>query len=162
LKYGYGSAITGALERVSSITARWRGGRRAHGNGLHARLRRWLFLQREYGNEDAFDKIGKAIRAYITRNLALPALPPEAPLPAHATDYAGWYEYDASRTEVTRFWIVWRSSLASLQGRQTLTQLSGRMERHAYSGHRHAIPTCIEEKRRAAGSSCDDRTADSK
>jgi len=55
------------------------------------------------GNEDAFDKIGKAIRAYITRNLALPALPPEAPLPAHATDYAGWYEYDASRTEVTRF-----------------------------------------------------------
>jgi len=26
----------------------------------------WLFLQREYGDEDAFDKIGKAIRAYIT------------------------------------------------------------------------------------------------
>jgi CubicO group peptidase (beta-lactamase class C family) len=61
------------------------------------------FYSTNTGNEDAFDKIGKAIRAYLTRDLARPALPPEAPLAAHATDYAGWYEVDASRTEVTHF-----------------------------------------------------------
>ncbi len=61
------------------------------------------FYSTNTGDGDAFDKIGKAIRAYLTRDLARPALPPEAPLPAHATDYAGWYEFDASRTEVTRF-----------------------------------------------------------
>lgn len=55
------------------------------------------------GNGDAFDKIGKAIRAYVTRDLARAALPPEPPLPAADADYAGWYELDASRTEVTHF-----------------------------------------------------------
>jgi CubicO group peptidase (beta-lactamase class C family) len=61
------------------------------------------FYSTNTGNEEAFDKIGKAIRAYVTRNLTRPVLPPEAPLPAHATDYAGWYEVNASRTEVTHF-----------------------------------------------------------
>jgi hypothetical protein len=61
------------------------------------------FYSTNTGNGDAFDQIGKAIRAYLTRDLARPVLPAEAPLPAHATDYAGWYEFDASRTEVTRF-----------------------------------------------------------
>ena len=61
------------------------------------------FYSMNTGNGDAFDKIGKAIRAYVTRNLATPALPPEPPLPAQAKDYAGWYELDASRTEVTHF-----------------------------------------------------------
>jgi CubicO group peptidase (beta-lactamase class C family) len=55
------------------------------------------------GNEDAFEKIGKAIRDYVTRNLERPALPAVASLPPHAADYAGWYEVDTSRDEMERF-----------------------------------------------------------
>ena len=55
------------------------------------------------GNGDAFDKIGKAIRAYVTGKLQKPAIPPAAPLPANAADYAGWYQHDSPRTEITRF-----------------------------------------------------------
>ena len=61
------------------------------------------FFSINSGNGDAFDKIGKAIRAYITRNLSKPQLPPEAALPSHASDYAGWYEPDSPRIELTRF-----------------------------------------------------------
>jgi len=61
------------------------------------------FFSINTGNGDAFDKIGKAIRAYITVKLEKPSLPTEAPLPANAQDYAGWYEPDSPRIEITRF-----------------------------------------------------------
>ena len=54
-------------------------------------------------NGDAFDKIGKAIRAYITNKLEKPAIPPAAPLPANAADYAGWYEMDSPRVQMFHF-----------------------------------------------------------
>jgi len=46
-------------------------------------------------NGEAFSKIGEAIRAYITRNLARPVVPAAAPLPADAQQYVGWYEPDS-------------------------------------------------------------------
>jgi hypothetical protein len=52
---------------------------------------------------DAFDKIGNAIRAYITSNLQKPPVPAVAPLLANAADYAGWYEPNSPRTEITHF-----------------------------------------------------------
>ena len=52
---------------------------------------------------DAFDKITHAIRAYITRNLQKPPVPPPAQLPAYAADYSGWYEPDSPRTELSYF-----------------------------------------------------------
>ncbi|HUN61254.1 MAG TPA: serine hydrolase domain-containing protein [Candidatus Sulfotelmatobacter sp.] len=55
------------------------------------------------GNGDAFEKIGKSIRAYVTRNLQKPALPPAAPLTADAASYAGWYEPDSPRVQMTYF-----------------------------------------------------------
>ena len=55
------------------------------------------------GNGDAFEKIGKTIRAYVTRNLQKPALPPVASLPANAGAYAGWYQLDSPRVEMTHF-----------------------------------------------------------
>jgi CubicO group peptidase (beta-lactamase class C family) len=55
------------------------------------------------GNGDAFDKIGKAIRAYVTRILQKPALPPAAPLSADAASYAGWYQPDSPRTQMSYF-----------------------------------------------------------
>lgn len=55
------------------------------------------------GNGDAFDKIGKAIRAYITSKLPKPAIPSDAPLPANASDYAGFYEIDSPRVQMVHF-----------------------------------------------------------
>lgn len=61
------------------------------------------FFSINSGNGDAFDKIGKAIRAYITLKLQRPALPQVGPLPTNAQDYAGWYEPDSPRVELTHF-----------------------------------------------------------
>lgn len=61
------------------------------------------FFSINSGNGDAFEKVGKAIRAYVTRNLQKPVVPPAAPLPANAADYAGWYEPDSPRVELTHF-----------------------------------------------------------
>jgi len=55
------------------------------------------------GNGDAFEKVGKAIRAYITSKLEKPPLPAAATLPAVAADYAGWYVPDSPRVELTHF-----------------------------------------------------------
>ena len=55
------------------------------------------------GNGNAFDKIGKAIRAYITRDLTTPAVPPQGQLPGDAAAYAGWYEPDSPRVQMLYF-----------------------------------------------------------
>jgi CubicO group peptidase (beta-lactamase class C family) len=54
-------------------------------------------------NGDAFEKIGKTIRAYMTRNLQKPTPPRIATVPAGAAAYAGWYQPDSTRTELTHF-----------------------------------------------------------
>jgi hypothetical protein len=94
------------------------------------------------GNGDAFDKIGNAIRAYITSNLQKPPVPAVAPLPANAADYAGWYEPNSPRTEITHFisrltgltWIQFKdgrllsSSMGSLN--DTYLPVTGTQFRH--------------------------------
>jgi len=55
------------------------------------------------GNGDAFEKIGKTIRAYLTNKLNKPAVPAAAALPANAGDYVGWYEPDSPRVEMIHF-----------------------------------------------------------
>jgi CubicO group peptidase (beta-lactamase class C family) len=57
------------------------------------------FYSTNAGNGEAFEKIGDAIRAYIIRGLAKPAVPAATPLPADAQQYAGWYESDSPRVE---------------------------------------------------------------
>jgi CubicO group peptidase (beta-lactamase class C family) len=54
-------------------------------------------------NGGAFDRIGNAIRAYITRGLTKPVVPAAAPLPADAGQYAGWYEPDSPRNGFMSF-----------------------------------------------------------
>jgi len=49
---------------------------------------------------EALKKISNVIRAYITRGLDKPVLPPLALLPANAFTYAGWYQLDAPRLEL--------------------------------------------------------------
>lgn len=61
------------------------------------------FFSINAGNGGAFDKIGKAIRAYITRNLPKPTLPATASMPTTAASYAGWYEPDSPRVEMLHF-----------------------------------------------------------
>jgi len=55
------------------------------------------------GNSDAFTRIGDAIRAYVTRNLARQPVPAPAPLPADAQQYAGWYELASPRMQLMHF-----------------------------------------------------------
>jgi CubicO group peptidase (beta-lactamase class C family) len=61
------------------------------------------FFSMNSENEDAFDRIGKLIRAYVTHKLQKPSLPPVASLPPGAAEYAGWYEPDSPRTELMHF-----------------------------------------------------------
>ncbi len=61
------------------------------------------FFSINSGNGDAFEKVGKAIRAYITNQLQKPPLPPVASLPAGAAEYAGWYVPDSPRVELAHF-----------------------------------------------------------
>jgi CubicO group peptidase (beta-lactamase class C family) len=55
------------------------------------------------GSGDGFEKIGKAIRAYITNKLQKPSVPAAASLPANANDYTGWYEPNSPRVQLTQF-----------------------------------------------------------
>jgi len=61
------------------------------------------FFSINSGSGDAFEKVGKAIRAYIGNKLQRPALPPVAALPANAADYSGFYEPDSPRVELFHF-----------------------------------------------------------
>jgi CubicO group peptidase (beta-lactamase class C family) len=61
------------------------------------------FFSINAGNGAAFDKIGKVIHAYVTRNLQKPTVPPPAPLSATAASYVGWYEPDSPRVEMLYF-----------------------------------------------------------
>lgn len=61
------------------------------------------FFSINAGNGGAFEKTGKTIRAYVTRELQKPPLPPVASLPANATAYVGWYQPDSPRMEITHF-----------------------------------------------------------
>lgn len=55
------------------------------------------------GNGAAFGKIGELIRGYVTRGLTRLPLPSPAPMPANAAAYAGWYEPDSPRVQMTYF-----------------------------------------------------------
>jgi CubicO group peptidase (beta-lactamase class C family) len=54
-------------------------------------------------NEAASELMGLAIRAYITRNLQKPPLPPVQQLSSEANAYAGWYEPASPQLELTHF-----------------------------------------------------------
>lgn len=61
------------------------------------------FFSINAGNGEAFEKIAKAIRGYITVKLQKPPVPPPGALPENAADYAGWYVPDSPRVQLTDF-----------------------------------------------------------
>jgi CubicO group peptidase (beta-lactamase class C family) len=61
------------------------------------------FFSINSGNGDAFSKLAKAIRSYITNKLPRPSLPAPALLRTVAAQYAGWYVPDSPRVELTHF-----------------------------------------------------------
>jgi len=61
------------------------------------------FFSINTGNGNAFERVGKAVRAYITSKLQKPPLPPVGSLPARVRDYAGWYVPDSPRVEFMHF-----------------------------------------------------------
>ncbi len=63
----------------------------------------YFFSINSEADEDAFYRIDKLIRTYMTKNLQKPSLPPVASLPPGAAEYAGWYEPDSPRTEPWHF-----------------------------------------------------------
>jgi CubicO group peptidase (beta-lactamase class C family) len=76
-------------------------------------------------SETAHTKIGKTIRAYITKGLDKPTLPPVPSIPGDAALYAGWYEPDSPRVELTHFLgrLLGLSRIQFRDGRLLLTRL---------------------------------------
>ena len=93
-------------------------------------------------SEDAFDRIGNSIRAYVTNKLQKPLLPPVASLPPGAAEYAGLYEPNSPRTELGHFleqlaglsWVRFKDGkllFTSLQGwNETYLPVAGTQFRH--------------------------------
>jgi CubicO group peptidase (beta-lactamase class C family) len=90
------------------------------------------FFSINSGSGDAFEKVAKTIRAYITNKLPKPALPAVASLPANAADYAGWYVPDSPRVELTHFLerLVGTTFVRMKDGRVVLDHLGGWNERY--------------------------------
>ena len=89
------------------------------------------------GNGDAFSKIGKAIRAYITLHLQKPPVPAAAALPPDAADYTGFYQPDSPRQEMIRFLdrLAGLSRLHFDHGKMLLSSLNGTSTFIPVSGH---------------------------
>jgi len=89
------------------------------------------------GNGDAFSKIGKAIRAYVTLHLQKPSVPAAAALPSDTAEYAGWYQPDSPRQELTRFLdrLAGLSRVHFKDGKMLITGLSGTNTFIPVSGH---------------------------
>lgn len=92
------------------------------------------------GNGNAFNKIGKAIRAYITRSLQQPAVPPAGQLPANAASYAGWYLPDSSRIQLFEF-------MDRLLGASRVHMQNGKLRLRSINGTQTFIPVAGEQFR---------------
>ena len=77
------------------------------------------------GNPQAFAAIGKSIRAYLTHELQKPAVPAVVAPPARDGSYAGWYEPDSPRIEITHFLdrLMGMAWIRFEDGRMLLTSL---------------------------------------
>jgi hypothetical protein len=82
--HGHNGGVNGGLTELAYMPS--------YGDGY--------FFSINSDNADAFGKIGKTIRGYVTRQLTKPEVPLTVPLPANANSYAGWYEPDSPRVQM--------------------------------------------------------------
>src|SRR6185437_7243365 len=93
------------------------------------------------GNGDAFGKISKAMRGYITAKLQKPVVPAAAVIPGLAAAYVGWYEPNSPRQELTHFlerltglshvsFADGKMSLSGMNGTSTFVPVNGRFFRY--------------------------------
>ena len=82
------------------------------------------------GSGVAFQKTGKLLRAYITRELQKPVVPAAGPLPASDAEYGGWYEADSPRIELMHFLerLIGMAYLSFDHDRLLLISLGGKDE----------------------------------
>jgi CubicO group peptidase (beta-lactamase class C family) len=121
-----------------------------HNGGVDGGLTELAYMP-EYGvgyffsinsdNGDAFWRISKTIRSYITLKLEKPAVPLPAPLPGDAAAYAGWYEPNAPRQQMYYFMdrikglarVHFESGrmiiITGIRSKQTFVPVSGRQFR---------------------------------
>jgi CubicO group peptidase (beta-lactamase class C family) len=88
-----------------------------------------FFYSINSGNGDAFNKIGDAIRGYVTRSLERPLVAAAAPLPADARQYAGWYQPASPRNQ--SFYFLDRMGLQRVHfdhGNLMLTNMIGTID----------------------------------
>ena len=99
------------------------------------------FFSINSGNGDAFGKVSKAIRNYITLKLQRPPVPAEGAPPADAADYTGWYEPTAVRPELMHFLVRLlglsrvqfrdgKMAISGMNGTETFVPVSGRQFRY--------------------------------
>ncbi|HEY1471563.1 MAG TPA: serine hydrolase domain-containing protein [Candidatus Acidoferrum sp.] len=88
------------------------------------------FFSINSGSGEAFGRISKAIRNYITLKLQKPTVPAAAALPANAGEYAGWYESDSPRASLTAFigHLAGLSRVRMESGKLLITNLGGKDE----------------------------------
>jgi CubicO group peptidase (beta-lactamase class C family) len=86
------------------------------------------FFSINSGSGQAFQRIGKAIRAYITRDLAKPVLPAAVSLSSNAVQYAGWYEPMSPRFQFIYFLerLIGIGSVRMKSGQLLLSRLGQR------------------------------------
>jgi len=93
------------------------------------------------GNGDAFGKISKAMRGYITAKLQKPVVPAAGVIPDLAAAYVGWYEPNSPRQELTHFlerltglshvsFADGKMSLSGMNGTSTFVPVNGRFFRY--------------------------------
>ena len=85
------------------------------------------FFSINTGSGDAFDKIGKAIRAYITLKLQKPEVPPAGAMPSNAGDYEGWYEPNSPRVAMFVFLerLLGLTHVSFKDGKMYMTNMGG-------------------------------------
>jgi len=80
------------------------------------------------GNGDAFEKIGKAIRAYLTNKLQKPVVPAVGTIPANAAEYVGWYEPNSPRVQLSFFLerLMGLTHVGFADGKMSMRNLGGK------------------------------------
>jgi CubicO group peptidase (beta-lactamase class C family) len=164
LKAGYGLGNTWNIQEGYAY--------HGHGGGLEGAVTMMAYMP-EYGvgyffsinkeSSQAYQRIDKLLRTFVTAGTNKPALPPVSAMPSNAAEYDGWYQDDSPRSAWSVFfsrflWMVHlraekdRFRVASLGGTDTYLPVSGaQFRRVPASGAPEPVATMMLLAPRADG-----------